>query len=281
MPAAFGCLPTTTRPNLRAPRADAVDSARESPILGAMEPTTETPHEWTAREAREAFRTSLVASIPAWYSPWGHLLFPSLFGLGIIAAMVGLLHGLRSLELLTVPVVYLVSNAVEWRIHKYMLHRRFPFFTTLYDRHTPQHHRVFVSDDMEMRSTREFRLVLIPFYGIVGIVLLDAPFAAAIWHFGYRNVACLFLATSAFYVLSYELLHLCYHLPATHPIGRSAIIRRLRRHHAIHHAPSLMQRWNFNVTVPLWDVVRRTVYHGELPPGVDPDGETRPARQPV
>ena len=56
-------------------------------------------------------------------------------------------------------------------------------------------------------------------------------------------------------------------------IHSDAIIRRLRRHHAIHHAPFLMQRFNFNVTVPLWDVVRRTVYHGPLPPGVDPDGD--------
>jgi len=27
----------------------------------------------------------------------------------------------------------------------------------------------------------------------------------------------------------------------------------------VHHAPELMQKWNFNVTIPLWDWVRRTI----------------------
>jgi sterol desaturase/sphingolipid hydroxylase (fatty acid hydroxylase superfamily) len=36
-------------------------------------------------------------------------------------------------------------------------------------------------------------------------------------------------------------------------------VRILRRHHAIHHDPRLMQRYNFNVTVPLWDWVRGTI----------------------
>jgi len=64
--------------------------------------------------------------------------------------------------------------------------------------------------------------------------------------------------------VSYEWLHLSYHLPHDHLVGRSRIIRALRRHHTIHHDPRLMQRWNLNVTVPLWDVVMRTV--AEYPP---------------
>jgi sterol desaturase/sphingolipid hydroxylase (fatty acid hydroxylase superfamily) len=32
----------------------------------------------------------------------------------------------------------------------------------------------------------------------------------------------------------------------------------LREQHRRHHHPRLMQRWNFNVTVPLWDWVRGT-----------------------
>ena len=33
----------------------------------------------------------------------------------------------------------------------------------------------------------------------------------------------------------------------------------LRRHHALHHDPKLMQKWNFNVSLPLWDLVRGTI----------------------
>ena len=82
-----------------------------------------------------------------------------------------------------------------------------------------------------------------------------------------RNFAVLAFATSMGYVLLYEWLHLSYHMPADSFIGRLEIIQILRRHHATHHAPELMQKWNFNVTVPLWDFLLRTHYprHKPLP----------------
>ncbi len=214
---------------------------------------------------REELRARLVAEIPAWYSPWAHLAFPSLVGLGTMAACLALLRDLRAVELLTVPLTFLLINAGEWRIHRDLLHKRTPPLTVLYDRHTPQHHMVFVTDDMAMRSRKEFRLVLIPAYGIVAAAFGALPIPTAMWlGLGWRNPALLFMATTMAYVVSYEWLHLAYHLPSTSAIGRNAVIARLRRHHAVHHAPELMQKWNFNVTVPLWDWVRRTIYRGEL-----------------
>jgi hypothetical protein len=232
-----------------------------------MEPSS---HGWPttttgARADRDAFRAELMARIPRYYSPWLHLAAPSLSGVVVIAAMIALLHDLRPLQLLTVPAVWLISNAVEWRVHKNVLHHRLRGFAVLHDRHTPEHHRVFVREDMAMRSVREFRLVLIPAYGVASIIVMDLPLFLGLWWLGHHNVAALFLATSAFYVVSYELLHLSYHLPETHPLGRLALVRVLRRHHATHHEPKLMQKWNFNVTVPLWDLVRGTIYKGELP----------------
>jgi hypothetical protein len=135
--------------------------------------------------------------------------------------------------------------------------------TILYDRHTPIHHRIFIAKDMSIRDSRECALVLLPWFGIVTIFAATAPFTLLLW-FTERNLACLFVATSMFYVLSYEWLHLAYHLPPTSMIGRNPLIRALRRHHATHHHPPLMQKWNFNVTVPLWDWVRRTTYPDKI-----------------
>jgi len=112
---------------------------------------------------------------------------------------------------------------------------------------------------MAIRDRREFALVLLPWFGIVAIFAMTAPVTVALWFFE-RNLACLFVATTMFYVLSYEWLHLSYHLPPSHPVGRLGLVQRLRRHHATHHHPPLMQKWNFNVTVPLWDWVRGTTY---------------------
>jgi hypothetical protein len=220
------------------------------------------PYEVTQPLARrEVLRAELVARIPWWYSPWGHLAFPSLVGLGLIAAAILLLDRPSAFELLTVPVVLVLVNLNEWHIHRNVLHRRSWPLEVLFWRHTPEHHVVFVRDDMAMRSTREFRLVLIPFYGILAIFVTTLPITAALWVLASHNVALLWVASTMGYVVAYEWLHLAYHLPATNPIGRSRLVALLRRHHAVHHTPELMQRWNFNVTVPLADWLLGTIWH--------------------
>jgi hypothetical protein len=190
-----------------------------------------------------------------------HLACPSLIGLGSIVAACVWIRDLRAWQLLTVPVVFLLSNMTEWRAHRDLLHRRTWPLQVLYDRHTPEHHRIFVTDDMAMRSVREFRLVLIPAYGLLAMLVGALPLAALLaFGFHQRNLAALFMATAMGYAVSYEWLHLAYHLPTTNPIARLGFVARLRRHHAIHHDPALMQRWNFNVTFPVWDWIRGTIH---------------------
>jgi len=209
---------------------------------------------------REALRDGVVSTIPRWYSPWVHLAFPSLVGLAVICACMLLVRDLRAWQLAAVPITFLLSNAIEWRGHKYALHRRQRLLEPLYDRHTPVHHRIFIREDMSIRSPREFRIVLIPAYAILVILAMQVPLFGLLVLAGQRNLALLVLATSMSYVVSYEWLHLSYHLPEKSFIGRRGLVRRLRRHHATHHHPPLMQRWNMNVTVPLWDWVRGTIY---------------------
>jgi hypothetical protein len=211
---------------------------------------------------RDELRARLVARIPSWYSPWVHLAFPSLVGLGLITTALLLLREVRPLEWLAIPAAFVVLNAGEWRIHRDLLHKRAPFLTLLYDRHTPEHHMVFVTEDMSIRETREFRLVLIPFYGILAALVGSLPIPALLLALGRPNLALLFVATTMGYVVMYEWCHLSYHLPPESWVGRRWLIGILRRHHATHHAPELMQKWNFNVTIPLWDLVRGTIYRG-------------------
>jgi sterol desaturase/sphingolipid hydroxylase (fatty acid hydroxylase superfamily) len=113
---------------------------------------------------------------------------------------------------------------------------------------------------MAIRSAREFRFVLIPPYGIVAAFFSALPIPGALALLGQWNLALLFMATGMGYVVSYEWLHLAYHLPVDSFFGRLKLVAMLRRHHATHHDPELMQKWNFNVTVPLWDLVRGTIY---------------------
>ena len=224
--------------------------------IGRAEPYTRT----LPPDRREGIRARALAETPRWYNPWAHLAFPSLVGIGLIVGALLTLRDPGWHEVGFAAFIWLLSNATEWRIHKYVLHRRSWPLGVLFERHTPEHHAIYLRDDMAMRARREFRLVLIPSYGIIAIFITTFPVPLALWAAGLPNLAAIYVAVSMAYVVSYEWLHLSYHLPADSLIGRLGIVRVLRRHHARHHTPELMQRWNFNVTVPLWDWVMGTIY---------------------
>lgn len=206
---------------------------------------------------RDEVRTAWLAQV-RWYNPWLHLGITSIFGLAAIGVAASLVHGLLWWQAAFGVGLFIFANATEWRIHKSLLHTRYRLTSVLYDRHTPLHHMVFVTDDMALRNASEFRLVLLPAFAIVAVFFGLAPVAAAIWFSGHHNLAAVFTVVTMGYVVSYEWLHLSYHLPPDSFIGRLPLLKMLRRHHALHHDPRLMQKWNFNVSLPLWDLVRRT-----------------------
>jgi hypothetical protein len=212
--------------------------------------------------SRSELRAELLSRIPRWYSPALHLAFPTVAGIAIAVFALSRVHDLRPWQLAFVPLFLLFGNAVEWHAHRGMLHRRVRYLEVFFTRHTPQHHAMFVASDMAMRTSRELKFVLLPAYGILGILAVTSPLTFGLVWVGQPNLAALWVASVAFYVLSYEWLHLAYHLPRESRIGRIPALAALRKHHETHHAPQLMSRWNFNVTLPFWDLLRGTMYRG-------------------
>lgn len=232
-------------------------------------------------ERRNAVRQKALAETPWWYSPYAHL--ASTTGIGLVVLVASIfsivrLDAVRWTDLLVIPPVVLFANFFEWRVHKVVLHRRSWPFEVIYDKHTPMHHMIYVEEDMALRSVDEFRLVLIPAAGVLGIVLAAAPMALAVAQFWSAAAGWLFLLTTSLFMVSYEVLHLCYHAPSDSFIGRREIIRVLRTHHARHHDPRLMQRYNFNVTVPLFDWIMGTMapHDAARRMGPAPDKKTTP-----
>lgn len=208
--------------------------------------------------ARLELRTKVAAAVGRlrFYHPIAHLLVPSALGAGLVAWALAGLQQVTALELTVIPATYVFANAFEWWVHRNFLHRPSKLVPFLYERHALMHHRVFLEDDMEITSLNEMGLVLIPPEAEVGVVLAALGPAAVAYAIGGPDVARLCLATAIGYALSYEWLHLLFHLPARGPLGD--VVARLRRHHARHHHPAHMTH-NLNVTVPLWDYVRGTV----------------------
>jgi hypothetical protein len=211
--------------------------------------------------AREQLRAQLASAyIEPNYSPRRHLLIPSAIGLCGMATMVALLRDLRAVELLTVPLTLLGGFGLEWRVHKDLLHQRVWPFRVLYDRHERLHHVIFTDEDMGLRSRQEMKLVLLPGFVIVAILGLLMPLGLLVGQLVSRSCALLFVATSLMFFLMYEWLHLAYHIPADTRLGRNPLIAKLRSLHQRHHDPALMKRWNFNVTVPLFDWLHGTLW---------------------
>jgi hypothetical protein len=211
-------------------------------------------------QERLALRAELLARIPRWYSPAFHFAAPALGGAAIVALALSRIHDLQPWQAACVPLFLLVSNAVEWHAHRGLLHRPAWPLEGLYRMHAKVHHAVFIPEDMAIRDRRELQRVLMPAWGMFAILAACSPVAVVLLLAGVPNLAALWVATAVAYVLGYEWLHLAYHLPAGGRIGRLRAIAWLRRHHQRHHAPELMLRWNFNVTVPIWDYVRGTVW---------------------
>lgn len=212
-----------------------------------------------ARESRrEAFRAKRVAEIPAGYSPTLHLLGPASLAVAVLVVSVWLIHDLRAVELLTIPITLFLGFGFEWRVHKSILHARTPGFSILYVRHELQHHVIYTHDDMTMRDRRERRLVMMPGYAIVLVFGMLVPLGFVVWRLLGLNVTLIFLATSMIFFLVYELMHLAYHLPPEHPVSKIRLVQRLRELHRRHHDPRLMKRWNFNVTFPVFDWIHGT-----------------------
>ncbi|WP_437589304.1 sterol desaturase family protein [Sorangium sp. So ce1000] len=203
-------------------------------------------------------RAEIAARIPRGYCPALHLVAPTLVGALVFAAAARLLEAVEAVELLAVPATLLLAFAFEWWAHRSVLHRRAPLLAALCDRHEREHHLAFTADDMALRSSRELWLVLTPpASGLLCLALL-LPLAAAAGALFSRNAALLGLATAMAFFVSYEWLHLAYHLPADSPVYRVPGLARLREHHRRHHDPRLMKRWNFNVTVPVFDLLHGT-----------------------
>ena len=216
-----------------------------------------------ATSVYERRRAEIVATVPKSYSPAVHLTVPTTIGVGImVAAAVGLTQ-VRAVEWLTIPMTLLGGFALEWRAHKSILHKRLPPLGLLYERHELAHHVIYTDESMEMRNRRELFLILMPAYAIVLVFGMVVPIAWLLSAHVSANVARLMVATSMFFFLSYEWMHMAYHLPKATRLGRNRVVGVLRELHRRHHDPRLMKKWNFNVTVPVFDWIHGTVWSEE------------------
>ncbi|HWN66276.1 MAG TPA: sterol desaturase family protein [Haliangium sp.] len=197
------------------------------------------------------------------YRGWAHFAFTSLGSLAIIAISIAMIRELRVIELVTVPAAFLFANLAEYLGHRGPMHHRRRGLGLIHRRHTLQHHRFYTREAMLCESTRDFQMILFPpvmlLFFLGGVA---TPVALLLYWLSTANVALLFTATAMGYFLTYEVLHLGYHLGDRSWLGRLPFMAHLRRHHMLHHDPALMTVCNFNITFPICDRIFGTSHRG-------------------
>jgi sterol desaturase/sphingolipid hydroxylase (fatty acid hydroxylase superfamily) len=163
-------------------------------------------------------------------------------------------------QLLVIPVTFLYTNLFEYLGHRYPMHHRYEALKAVFKRHTMQHHRFFTDEEMNCDTVNDFKIILFPPVLLIFFsVFFVLPVFWLVYHFFSLNTALLYVATILAYYLNYEWLHLAYHLPETHWVYRMPGLRTLRRLHHNHHNLKEMDKYNFNISYPVFDIVFGTL----------------------
>ena len=153
----------------------------------------------------------------------------------------------------------LLASGVEYAAHRWILHRRRIGLNHAFVEHTLRHHRWFDSGDIEARSSRDYHQILFPVWGVILIQYgLNLPLCGLLSAIAGDSIGGLGLCIGAGFFFLYETVHAICHFPASHPLFRVGFLRWIREHHRRHHEISLMGHKNFNIVVPVWDVLLRT-----------------------
>ncbi len=206
---------------------------------------------------RERFREEYIGKN---YSGKIHLVFINLWCVaGIIICAVNI-HQPTGKQWLVIPFTFLYTNLFEYFGHRYPMHHQYGKLKAVFKRHTLQHHHFFTNESMNCDSVNDFKIILFPpvlliFFSMFFVL----PVAVLIYYVFSLNAAMFFIATTLAYYLNYEWLHLAYHLPETHFVYKIPGLKTLRSLHHQHHDMKEMDKYNFNISYPVFDLVFGTL----------------------
>jgi len=202
---------------------------------------------------QEAFRADYRTRISPWYSGLLHVFVVYAIGAAALAYAIPRIHNPSWLEWLVVPVVFLASNAFEWWIHRFVMHRPVTGFMGIYRRHTLAHHQFFTDSAPTIDDTRDFRITFFPPYALVTFIALSVPPALILGALWSANAGLLLICTTVAIYLNYEFFHWGCHVKDDWLIRHVPFMNTIRRHHIAHHNQAIMMEKNFNLTYPIAD----------------------------
>jgi hypothetical protein len=210
---------------------------------------------------RDQYRQGIAAS----YRGWVHMLSVLLVGFGVIIYALSQLLAVSFSEWLIFPLTLLVVNFAEYYAHRWLGHRKTKYGKLFYSRHTGDHHSFFLEHSMNYETIRDWRVVLFPVYLIFAFLFgLILPVGYLLSEAISMNAAYLFAAAGISGYLFYEVMHFSYHIPRGHWAEKVFLLIpgwvALRHLHVLHHKRDNMGKANFNITLPIFDLVFGTLF---------------------
>lgn len=227
---------------------------------------THLDREATRDAARVKFRATYRAAINPRYSAWFHLGGMLFWGGGVIWLCVGQVARMGWVEWAVLGLTYLAYNLLaEYVMHRWAGHKKTKLLKFVYQRHTGDHHSFFDDAHMEYEGIMDWRVVLFPLALILTVTFaIAAPVGGLVWLVLGKSAA---FATAAMILggyLFYEIMHFSYHLPeGSVPERLFRLIpgwRHVKHLHVLHHNRDQMHDVNFNVTLPIFDILFNTLY---------------------
>ncbi len=152
--------------------------------------------------------------------------------------------------------VAVYASFFEWTLHRFLLHRPLGSFDYPFRTHTLTHHHIFNAfDGYHLQEEEHKDKVPFAWWNAPFLIGLHVPALYFLQKAAGFPVLWPGVAAMAAYYAAYEAFHWVMHVPTGRWIEKTAAFRFLDRHHRLHH---LFQYKNFNVVLPLADLVLRT-----------------------
>ncbi len=174
------------------------------------------------------------------------------------------------------------ASILEWILHRYFMHRPQGTFTYPYIAHALTHHRIFKADpSYHLQKKEDAKTIPMAWWNGIALALISGILPAFFsWRKGDWSLFAVMTTTVFVYYCMYEYIHWCMHLPLQRRqrlIEKNWFFYRLNGHHLLHHRYMNM---NFNVVLPLADLLMNTLLTRSPKPFLQPRGPSVPDVQP-
>ena len=170
----------------------------------------------------------------------------------IVVALAASIDFISPRHLLLLPLYFLISNLVEYLVHRYPMHHRLGPRNVIYA-HVTIHHNFYNNEHFYFEQHRDLMASLLPWYAFLGVSVVVAVVGGGVYLLAGLNEARFFALVAYSYYLLYEILHAAYHTPPGSLVKKLPGVSRLARTHLNHHRSANMAKWNFNITFPICD----------------------------